>query len=119
MKRLLPLLVLLLLYAGRTDPDRQRLRGDGADHPRERQEATEDFAKTFQIFKSLPCDIFLAPHASFYKGLEKAERLRKGAKENPFIDPDGYKAYVERGEKAFHERLATEKSGAAVESPKH
>jgi metallo-beta-lactamase class B len=73
--------------------------------------AAEDFAKTFQTLKSLPCDIFLAPHASFYKGLEKAERLRKGATKNPFIDPDGYKAYLERGEKAFRERLAAEKSG--------
>jgi metallo-beta-lactamase class B len=79
----------------------------------------EDFAKTFQTLKSLPCDIFLAPHASFYNGLDKAERLRKGATKNPFIDPKGYKAYLERGEKAFHERLAAEKPGAAVGSPKH
>jgi metallo-beta-lactamase class B len=79
----------------------------------------EDFERTFQILKSLPCDIFLAPHASFYKGLDKAERLRKNATKNPFIDPDGYKAYLEHGEKTFRERLAAEKSGAAVESPKH
>jgi metallo-beta-lactamase class B len=68
----------------------------------------EDFEKTFRTLKSLPCDIFLAPHASFYNGLDKAERLRKGVTKNPFIDPDGYKAYLERGEKAFRDRLAAE-----------
>jgi metallo-beta-lactamase class B len=88
------------------------------DNPKYHKVA-EDFEKTFQTLKSLPCDIFLAPHASFYNGLDKAERLRQGAKENPFIDPAGYKAYLERGEKAFRERLAAEKSGAAIESPKH
>jgi metallo-beta-lactamase class B len=57
----------------------------------------------------LPCDIFLASHASFYNGLEKEERLRKGANPNPFIDPAGYKAYLDRSEQAFRERLAAEK----------
>ncbi|HEV7786639.1 MAG TPA: subclass B3 metallo-beta-lactamase [Thermoanaerobaculia bacterium] len=68
-----------------------------------------DFEQTFRTLRGLPCDIFLASHASFYNGLEKAERLRKGAKPNPFIDPAGYKAYLDRSEKAFRERLAAEK----------
>ena len=46
-----------------------------------------DYAKTFRVLRSLPCDIFLGSHASFFDGLGKAERLRTGAKENPFVDP--------------------------------
>ncbi|HSU84734.1 MAG TPA: subclass B3 metallo-beta-lactamase, partial [Thermoanaerobaculia bacterium] len=52
-------------------------------------EIAEDYAKAFRILKSLPCDVFLSSHASFYDGLAKADRLRKGAKENPFVDPRG------------------------------
>jgi metallo-beta-lactamase class B len=70
-----------------------------------------DFEQTFRTLRGLPCDIFLASHAGFYNGLDKAERLRKGANPNPFIDPAGYKAYLDHSEKAFRERLAAEKKG--------
>lgn len=69
-----------------------------------------DFEQTFRTLRELPCDIFLGSHASFYNGLEKAKRLRQGADPNPFIDPAGYKAYLDRSEKAFRERLAAEKT---------
>jgi metallo-beta-lactamase class B len=75
-------------------------------------EIAEDYAKTFRVLKSLPCDVFLASHASFFDGLGKAERLRKGAKENPFIDPQGYKEYVARYEKKFEEQMRGERAGA-------
>jgi len=71
----------------------------------------EDYAKTFRILKSLPCGVFLASHASFYDGLGKAERLRKGAKENPFVDPQGYRDYVARMEKKYQEQLQGERDG--------
>jgi metallo-beta-lactamase class B len=73
-------------------------------------EIAEDYAKSFQVLKSLPCDIFLASHASFYNGLEKADRLRKGTKENPFVDPQGYKDYVARMEKKYQEQLRAERA---------
>lgn len=72
-------------------------------------EMAEDFAKTFRVLKSLPCDVFLAAHAGFYDGLGKAEKLRAGAKENPFVDPQGYRAFVERGEKRYKEQLEKER----------
>jgi metallo-beta-lactamase class B len=75
-------------------------------------EIAEDYAKTFRVLKSLPCDVFLASHASFYHGLEKADRLRKGAKENPFIDPQGYQDYVAWSEKAYQEQLQQERGAA-------
>jgi metallo-beta-lactamase class B len=70
----------------------------------------EDFAKTFRALRSLPCDVFLAPHASFYDGLGKAEKLRGGAKENPFVDPQGYRDYVERKGKDYRDQLERERT---------
>ena len=64
-----------------------------------------DYERTFQILKSLPCDIFLAPHGSFYDLTEKSKLLGQGEKQNPFIDPEGYKRYVEDAEKAFQKEL--------------
>jgi metallo-beta-lactamase class B len=71
-------------------------------------EIADDFAKTFAILKSLPCDIFLGAHGDYYGMLAKHERLGGGT--NPFIDPDGYKTYVDLKEKAFRKTLA-EQSG--------
>ncbi len=75
-------------------------------------EIAEDYAKTFRVLKSLPCDVFLGSHASFFDGLGKAERLRKGAKENPFVDPQGYKKYVAQYEKKYQEQVRREREGA-------
>src|SRR4029079_7799977 len=52
-------------------------------------EIADDFAKTFTVLKSLPCDIFLGAHGDYYGMLAKHERLAT----NPaaFIDPDGYR----------------------------
>ncbi len=74
--------------------------------------AVADYRRTFTILESLPCDIPLAPNASFFKIMEKMGRLKKGEKPNPFIDPAGYKAYVARAKAAFEAEVKKE-SGAA------
>jgi metallo-beta-lactamase class B len=71
-------------------------------------EAVADYRRTFAILKSLPCDIPLAPHGSFFDTLAKMERLQKGQKPNPFIDPAGYRTYVTRAEAAFEAALKKE-----------
>lgn len=68
----------------------------------------DDYARTFRVLRELPCDLFLASHGSFYNLKDKAERLRKGEGPNPFVDPEGYRQYVDRNEKAFRDRLAQE-----------
>ncbi|MEA2692495.1 MAG: metallo-beta-lactamase class [Acidobacteriota bacterium] len=72
----------------------------------------EDYARTFQVLKGLSCDIFLAAHASFYDGLEKAVRLKKGSGVNPFVDPQRYRDFLARTEKSYREQLAKEKGAA-------
>ncbi len=67
-----------------------------------------DYAYTFKLLKSLPCDVFLAPHGSFFALLEKLERLKKDEKTNPFIDPQSYRAYLERAEKTYLQQLLRE-----------
>lgn len=73
-------------------------------------EIAEDFAKTFEILKSLPCDVFLGAHGEYYGMLAKHERL--GGDKNPFVDPDGYRAYIELKEKAFRKTLAEQRAAA-------
>lgn len=68
-----------------------------------------DYAHTFALLKSLPCDVFLAPHGSFFALLEKLERLKKDRKTNPFINPKSLREYVETAEKTYLEQLVRER----------
>ena len=53
-----------------------------------------DFEKSFATLKRLPCDVFLSCHGSFFSFKEKRERLLRGEKPNPFIDPEGYQIFI-------------------------
>jgi metallo-beta-lactamase class B len=59
----------------------------------------QDYDRTFQVLKSLPCDIFLGAHGEYYGMAEKMAN-KKG-----FIDPEGYKSYVADRENAFRREL--------------
>jgi metallo-beta-lactamase class B len=66
-------------------------------------EIAADYAKTFRLLKSWPCDIFLGAHGNYYGMLAKYARLQKDPQTNPFVDPEGYQAYVEEREKSYQE----------------
>ncbi|MEW6211292.1 MAG: subclass B3 metallo-beta-lactamase [Acidobacteriota bacterium] len=68
----------------------------------------EDYAHTFEVLKGLKCDVFLAPHGSFFSMKEKMARAEKGDKD-VFIDPTGYRDYVARAEKNYRDQLQKEK----------
>jgi metallo-beta-lactamase class B len=72
-----------------------------------------DYERTFQVLKSLPVDIFLGAHGSYFDLLTKYPRLKEGAA-NPFIDPAGYRNYVADRERAYRTELAKQK--AALQS---
>jgi CubicO group peptidase (beta-lactamase class C family)/L-ascorbate metabolism protein UlaG (beta-lactamase superfamily) len=78
-------------------------------------EIAGDFAKTFEVLKKLPCDVFLGAHGGYYGMLEKFERAKKGAKANPFVDPEGYRAFVAAKELAFRQTLAAQQQTKATE----
>jgi metallo-beta-lactamase class B len=73
-------------------------------------EISADFASTFQILRALPCDIFLGAHGGYYGMIQKYEKAKSGAASNPFIDPEGYRAFVEEKEKAFRDTLAAQRA---------
>ena len=58
---------------------------DNKDYP----EIADDFARTFQILKSLPCDVFLGAHGGYYGMVEKYERAKEGAGDEPVHRPRG------------------------------
>ena len=74
-----------------------------------------DLTATFQKLKTLPCDVFLAPHAGFFDLTEKAERLERGEQPNPFVNPNEFKAFVAHAENKFSEQLQREQKAAATQ----
>ena len=73
----------------------------------------DDLAASYKKLKSLPCDVFLAPHASFFGLAEKAAKLEHGAKPNPFIDPTAFKTFIEQAEQKFSTQLEREQTKAS------
>src|SRR5712691_3583884 len=59
-----------------------------------------DYVRTFKILQSLPADVFLGAHGNYYGMEAKYARLKAGGP-NPFIDPDGYHAYLSERQRAF------------------
>jgi metallo-beta-lactamase class B len=73
---------------------------------------TKDYERTFATLKALPVDIFIGAHASYYGGMEKAAKAKADpAGANPFIDPDGFRKWVDAAERKFRDQLARERAG--------
>jgi len=81
----------------------------------------EDYSRSIAILEAIPADIFLASHGSFF-GLEaKRKRLSTSRQvtdeqslptettRNPFVDPEGYRRYLERAKSKLAERIAEER----------
>jgi len=65
---------------------------------------TADYEKSFRIWKSLPCEVFLASHGAFYDMHAKKAALDAG-KADAFVDPAGCKAFYEKAEATFRAEL--------------
>jgi metallo-beta-lactamase class B len=64
----------------------------------------EDYAAGFRVLRSLPCDIFLGAHGSYYGMLRKDTQMRAGG-ENVWVDPEGYRAELGSAQAAFEAEL--------------
>jgi metallo-beta-lactamase class B len=73
----------------------------------------QDYERMFRVLRSLPCDVFLGAHGSYYGMTEKFARVAKGGV-NPFIDPEGYKNYVVDREEAFYAELKKQQTKGAM-----
>jgi metallo-beta-lactamase class B len=70
-----------------------------------------DYVRSFNWFKNAKVDVFLGSHAQFFDLQGKAERLKNAPSSNPFVDPAGYKQFIENNEQVFAEKLKAQKSG--------
>jgi metallo-beta-lactamase class B len=68
-----------------------------------------DYEKSFQLLRGLPCDVFLGAHGGYYGMRDKIKRMNGPV--NPFIDPAGYKRFIDEAEKTFQAQVAAEKAG--------
>jgi metallo-beta-lactamase class B len=73
-------------------------------------EIARDYANSFRVWKSLHCDVFLGAHGAYYGLEEKYPKLKSGGP-NPFIDPAGYKAYIDERSQAFETNLQQQRAG--------
>lgn len=71
----------------------------------------DDYVLGFRVLKSLPCDVFLGAHGSYYDLEAKYARLNAG-RLNPYIDSAGYKNYVLDREQAFLSELQKQTTAA-------
>jgi len=80
-------------------------------HPVSYPGIAEDFAHTFAVLHALPCDIFLGAHGMYFGLKGKLPRLTA---EGPkvFVDPQGYKAFIDDAQSTFEKALARQTAEA-------
>ena len=68
----------------------------------------DDFRATYKKARTLPAEVWVSSHASFYGLPAKYAKVEKRGPgdPNPFIDPKGYLAHVDEFEKSFEAALA-------------
>ena len=72
-------------------------------------EIATDYEHAFRVLRSLPADIFLGAHGSYFDLYAKYSRMAERGV-NPFIDSEGYRHYVWEREEAFRTELAKQKA---------
>ncbi|HEX8124831.1 MAG TPA: subclass B3 metallo-beta-lactamase [Allosphingosinicella sp.] len=78
--------------------------------------ARGDFQRSFRVLRSLPADIYLAPHAREFGRWRKFHARSKGGDPaGPFIDRQGYRSAIDRAEDEFRDRLKEQQRRQSVE----
>jgi len=76
----------------------------------------QDYVKTFQVLKALPCDLFLGAHGAYFGLKAKYEKMKAGGAV-PLIDPGGYKAYVAEREATFRKEWKRQQENPGSPAP--
>ena len=63
-----------------------------------------DYESSFAKLSKLQCDVFLAPHGSFFDLEGKRRRMREGGP-NPFVDPAEFQAFLAIAREEFETKL--------------
>jgi len=70
-------------------------------------ELQKEFKQSFKKLRSIPADIFLGPHASFFNMADKLKQRDTAAdRVAPFIDRVGYLKYIDKSEEKFRKALS-------------
>jgi metallo-beta-lactamase class B len=72
-------------------------------------EAVAAYEHSFEVWKALPCDLFLGAHGSFFDLEKKWKRMKKGEGPLAFVDPAGYRRAIADAEKKFRAEVEREK----------
>ncbi len=83
---------------------------DKPGHPASYPGIAKDYERSFQVWKGLPCDIFLGAHGIYFGMVEKYARMKQDG-ENVWVDPAGYRAAVAEREAAFETELKRQEGG--------
>lgn len=74
----------------------------------------DDYRRTFQILKNLPCDVFLASHGNFFDLETKSGRIKENPLQNPFIDRAGYQQFLTDSDRDFESELKKQLAAGAA-----
>jgi metallo-beta-lactamase class B len=69
-----------------------------------------EFGNSIARVAGLPCDVLLSPHPELFDLESKLERRRQRPQVNPFIDPQGCKAYAAKARQRLDRRIAEEQA---------
>lgn len=73
----------------------------------------EDYERGFAVLRSLPVDVFLGAHGSYFDLAEKFGRMQAGG-QNVWIDPEGYAKFIDNAQKQFEANWQRQKAAAAI-----
>jgi len=82
------------------------------DNPRY-PEIVSDYEQSFTRLRQLPCDVFLAPHGSFFRLMEKRAQMAQGGP-NPFVDPAELRSWVDQSEQEFQKELEAQQAAKKI-----
>ncbi len=78
----------------------------------------QDYKTSIATMRGLPCDIFLAAHPEQFGMNRKLAELKKHPDgPNPFVDPAGYKAYLDESETELNEKAAAQGRKQGIQKP--
>ena len=75
-------------------------------------EIVSDYEQSFAVLRQLPCDVFLAPHGSFFGLTEKRAQMMQGGP-NPFVDSSELRSWVDQSEREFQKELKAQQAAKA------
>jgi metallo-beta-lactamase class B len=102
----------VVLASSITAPDYQLV--DNPKYPN----IIQDYEATFATLRKLPREIFVSQHGMQFDLEGKIKRRAQNPSVNPFVDPDGYKRFVDQGEAAIRKTVAEQQAQKAGKTGK-